>query len=66
MKTGLTQQQLGALLQRPQSFVAKYELGERRLDVLDYVQVSHALGLEAGIGLSQLFPLTSDTPHEPA
>lgn len=55
---GLTQQQLAVLVDRQQSFVAKYELGERRLDVLDYVRVSHALALDAGAGLSELFPLT--------
>jgi Helix-turn-helix len=34
-KAGLTQQALAKRLGQPQSFVAKYEGGERRLDVLD-------------------------------
>lgn len=33
-KTGLTQAEVSAKLGRPQSFVAKYEGGERRLDVI--------------------------------
>ncbi|MDE2464264.1 MAG: helix-turn-helix transcriptional regulator [Alphaproteobacteria bacterium] len=40
---GLTQQQVADRLGRPQSFVAKYEGGERRLDVVEFVQVAQAL-----------------------
>lgn len=43
----LTQAELAARLARPQSFVAKYELGERRIDVVEFVAVSRALGLDA-------------------
>lgn len=57
---GLTQQEVAAVLDRPQSFVSKYERGERRLDVIEFLQVAHALdvhpfdilkGLE-GVGFS--------------
>ena len=41
---GLTQQQVAEKLGRPQSFVAKYEGGERRLDVLEFVAVARVLG----------------------
>ncbi|WP_066521710.1 helix-turn-helix domain-containing protein, partial [Sphingobium cloacae] len=41
---GLTQAVLAAHLDRPQSFVAKYELGERRVDVVEFVAVAKALG----------------------
>ncbi|WP_420346180.1 helix-turn-helix domain-containing protein [Pelagibius sp.] len=37
---GLTQQQLADLLGRPQSFVAKYENGERRLDVVEFLEIA--------------------------
>ncbi len=40
---GLTQQDVALRLGRPQSFVAKYEGGERRLDVIEFVQVAQAL-----------------------
>ena len=43
-KAGLTQQQVAERLGRPQSFVAKYEGGERRLDVLEFIQVAQVLG----------------------
>ena len=35
-KAGLTQQELAKRLRKPQSFIAKYEGGERRLDVLEF------------------------------
>lgn len=41
----LTQQRLAAILHRHQSFVAKYEGGERRLDVLEFVQICRAIGV---------------------
>lgn len=40
----LTQTDLAYRLQRPQSFVSKYESGERRLDVIEFIQVCEALG----------------------
>ena len=43
---GLTQQDLATRINRPQSFVSKYERGERRLDVLEFVMVCHALNVD--------------------
>jgi transcriptional regulator with XRE-family HTH domain len=40
---GLTQHALARRLKRPQSFVAKYEGGERRLDVVEFITVARAL-----------------------
>ncbi len=42
-KAGLSQAQLAGKLSRPQSFVSKYECGERRLDVIEFEQIAHAL-----------------------
>jgi transcriptional regulator with XRE-family HTH domain len=42
-KAGLTQQQLADRLGRPQSFVAKYEGGERRIDLVEFISISRAL-----------------------
>jgi transcriptional regulator with XRE-family HTH domain len=39
----LTQAQLARKLSVPQSFVSKYETGERRLDVIETVQICQAL-----------------------
>jgi len=45
-KAGLTQQQLAGRLRKPQSFVAKYEGGERRLDVIEFVAIVRAMGAD--------------------
>lgn len=42
-KAGLTQQELADRLGKPQSFVAKYEGGERRLDVIEFLAIARAL-----------------------
>jgi len=41
---GLTQSELAARLDVPQSYVSKYEAGERRLDLVELEGVAHALG----------------------
>lgn len=46
-EAGLTQAQVAGLLGRPQSYVAKYENGERRLDVIEFLDVAAALKLDA-------------------
>ncbi len=46
-KAGYTQQQLADILERPQSFVAKYELGERRLDVIEFLTIAKILKADA-------------------
>jgi transcriptional regulator with XRE-family HTH domain len=43
---GLTQVALAKKLGRPQSFVSKFERGERRLDVIEFLEVAHALSLD--------------------
>lgn len=43
---GLTQAQVAEVLGRPQSFVAKYEGGERRLDVIDFLDVTEVLKID--------------------
>ena len=43
----LTQAELATKLSRPQSFVSKYERGERRLDVVEFLEVARALGMDA-------------------
>ena len=42
---GLRQVELAQRLGKPQSFVSKYESGERRLDLLDLEQVCQAVGI---------------------
>lgn len=45
-KTAMTQAVLAKRLQRPQSYVSKYELGERRLDVVEFFEVAAAIGFD--------------------
>ena len=40
---GLTQVELALRIGKPQSFVAKYEGGERRLDVIEFLSIVEAL-----------------------
>ena len=51
---GITQQELADRLGRPQSFVAKIEGYERRLDVVEFLQVCRALGVDPGAVLTGL------------
>lgn len=44
-EAGLRQVDLAKRLRKPQSFVSKYESGERRLDLIELRQVCHALGI---------------------
>lgn len=45
-QAGLTQADLATRLGRPQSFVSKYERGERRLDVVELLEVTDAIGVK--------------------
>ena len=45
---GLTQVELADKLRRPQSYVSKYESGERRLDVIEFLEVADRIGVHAG------------------
>ncbi|WP_072386871.1 helix-turn-helix transcriptional regulator [Hyphomicrobium sp. CS1BSMeth3] len=51
---GLTQADVAMRLDKPQSFVAKYEGGERRLSAIEFVDVVRALGLEPVAAMRQL------------
>ncbi len=43
---GLSQHRLAKKLKKPQSFVSKYERGERRLDVVEFLDIVKALGAD--------------------
>lgn len=42
----LTQVELARRLRKPQSFVAKYERGERRIDVVEFLKIARAIGAD--------------------
>lgn len=47
ISAGLTQEELAAKLGRPQSYVAKYETGDRRLDVVEFLEACASLGIDS-------------------
>ena len=45
-QAGLTQAQVANMLNKPQSFVSKYEMGERRIDIVEFVQLCRVIGID--------------------
>lgn len=43
---GMSQQKLADRLDEHQSFIAKYEGGERRIDVVEFIAIARALGAD--------------------
>ena len=43
---GFSQHLLAKKLKKPQSYVSKYERGERRLDVVEFLDIAKALGAD--------------------
>lgn len=61
---GLTQAELAEALNKPQSFVAKYENGERRIDVVEFVDITAALGVSTADLLARIEPVVM-RPRQP-
>ena len=45
-RASVTQQALATRLGKPQSFVSEYERGQRRVDVVELLVISRALGVD--------------------
>lgn len=45
-KSGLTQVQIAERLGKPQSFISKYERGERRLDFPEFIELAEVIGID--------------------
>lgn len=52
-EAGVTQAQLAAILGKPQSYVSKIERGERRIDVVEFLELLEALGVHPTTILSE-------------
>ncbi len=44
IKAGIKQKELSERLGMPNSFVCKYEQGERRLDVIEFLRIAREIG----------------------
>ena len=55
-KAGLTQAKLAKKLRRPQSYVSKYERGDQRLDVVEFIEVARAIRFDPHEFLRNLIP----------
>ena len=66
-RSGLTQAQVATELRRPQSFVSKYENGERRLDVTEFLAVCAILEAKAEVIIAtlQTTPARRRAPAQP-
>lgn len=51
---GITQVSLAKRLNKPQSYVSKYENGERRLDVVEFLDIAACLELDAAAFIQRL------------
>lgn len=54
LEKGITQVKLAEALGRPQSFIAKVENGERRLDVVEFALIARLLGVDAGAVMERI------------
>ena len=58
-RAGLSQTELAERLGHVQTYVSKYERGERRLDIVEFFELAAALQIDPFRFLRRLFP-----PHE--
>ena len=57
----LTQAELSEKLELPQSYVSKYERGERRLDVIEFLQVAQVLEIDPLAFIEELLKYQKET-----
>lgn len=59
-RQGIRQQELAETLGRPQSYVSKYESGERNIDLIELIEITKALNIEPEVAISDLVSRLSD------
>lgn len=64
VEAGLRQIDLAKKLRVPQSMISKYEVGERRIDLLELRDICAALGVSLAEFVEQLETLLSKESHE--
>jgi len=63
---GVTQSELAKRLVKPQSFVAKYEGGERRLSVIEFIEIAEALQVRPSDLLDELHEILKSSGQQDA
>jgi ribosome-binding protein aMBF1 (putative translation factor) len=53
-KSGLSQQEVADRLGRPQTYVSKCELGTRRMDVVEFLEMAEVLGFDPAVFIKKL------------
>ena len=61
---GVTQTELAKRLGKPQSFVAKYEGGERRLSVIEFIEIAEALQVRPSDLLDELHEILKSSGQQ--
>ncbi|MBR1364854.1 transcriptional regulator with XRE-family HTH domain [Bradyrhizobium ottawaense] len=64
-QAGVRQHALAKKLGRPQSFIAKYEGGERRIDVVEFVAIAQALGVDRLKLFRDFLSASGSAPKQP-
>ncbi len=64
-RSGLTQAQVAEKLKKPQSYVSKYERGERRLDFSEFLEIAEILRIDIfNFVDTYRLNLTTPEPHQ--
>jgi len=53
-REGVSQDELALRLKKPQSFVSSFENGQRRVDVLEFLRICAAIGVDPGEVFKQI------------
>ncbi len=57
-KAGITKRELSRMLERPHSYIAKIESSERRLDVIEFIEIARALRVDPKVLLAAVLEAT--------
>ena len=59
-EAGLTQHEVSARLDRPQSFIASIETGQRRVDVVELLDLAEAIGFDPHEAVQEILGVVAD------
>ena len=62
---GLRQVEIAKMTNRSQAYISKFENGDLRLDVIDFVRFCEAIGCDPNVVINEVFNLDSATNSLP-